>query len=62
MDNTELRRRIVEWTGPVGWWDPHNEDTYVALAGRLIDLGVPAEEALDILSQAHAATCDEYGA
>lgn len=62
MDEVELRRQVAEWGGPTGWWHKRNEDIYVALALRLIDQGVVPSEALDVLGQAHAATCDEYGA
>lgn len=62
MSPEQIRRAVREFTGPNGWWNSRNEDTYVVLAERLIDQGVVPDEALDILSQAHAATCDEYGA
>lgn len=54
-----LEEKINDWRGE--WWHSGNGDTYVELAQRLIRLGVPEDDAVNVLYIAFSAAADEHG-
>lgn len=58
----KLKAEIKAIPGETGWWRQAGQDTYICLAVRLRDYGIPKEEVVDILEKAFYAAAAEFGA
>lgn len=61
MTEGRMRRLVRGIPGDHGWFRVDNADTYIALAAKLREYGVPAEVVFDVLTDAYQATADEFG-
>jgi hypothetical protein len=44
-----------------GWWHVDGEETFVRLAVELVDAGLTADKAVDVLEWAYGAVAGEFG-
>jgi len=56
-----LREAVLGIPGEAGWWNRDGADVYEAAARRLVDLGMPEAEVIDLLGSLLFAAAAEYG-
>lgn len=61
MSDAQMIKAIKTLPDHGEWWRTGNESTFIHVAKRLRELGMPAEEVVETLSEVYAAVSDEYG-
>lgn len=57
-----MREAIKQIPGQDGWWSSSGEETFLAVADRMLGAGMEADDVVEILEQAYGAVANEFGA
>lgn len=60
-DDDSFERKVEAIAGPDGWWKSNTGETYHEAAGKLIELGLAEDEAVEFLRKLHGASAQEFG-